>query len=164
MVPDDFISTKVVLSKRASKEKMIAAFFCESGCIVVLHLEDCKPFNGLWCITICLPEVIPDINNLKKKIPKHRVIFHQDNTSSYTVLLTMEVEAWKSRTDDPYSLHLEHNDNFFFPFMSLKSAINFLRALMKAQKVIDTKFWQCHFLLGIIVFKILCLIAKVYQC
>lgn len=79
-----------------------------------------KTVNSEWYTTICLPEVISEI---RKKIPKRRIILHHDNASSHTSAHTtayLAGEKIELMGHAPYSPDLAPNDFFLFPQIKTK--------------------------------------------
>ena len=74
--------TKLRRSSSVGK-KMVATFFCRSGHVVTVPLQDRRTVTAEWYSTVCLPKVVEKMKELRSR---SRLLFHHDIASSYTAL------------------------------------------------------------------------------
>ncbi|XP_076220821.1 uncharacterized protein LOC143174228, partial [Nomia melanderi] len=65
---------------RSTSKQIVVYFFCKTGHVATVALEDRRTVNSDWYTTICLPEVFGEI---RKKNRRRRIILQHDNASLY---------------------------------------------------------------------------------
>ena len=97
---------------------MVAAFFCKTGPVVMIPLEDRRTVNADWYINQCLPKAFDAWRFRCPKTGIRGLLLHHDNASAHTAAATLDFLTQNSVqlvSRPPYSPDLAACDFFLFP-------------------------------------------------
>ncbi|KAI6652366.1 Histone-lysine N-methyltransferase SETMAR-like [Oopsacas minuta] len=108
---------------RSVGKKMVAAFFCKTGPVAIIPLEDRRTVNADWYINNCLPKAFEALSSRRPKTGVRGLLLHHDNASAHTAAKTLDFLAENSVqlvSHPPYSPDLAPCDFFLFPTINEK--------------------------------------------
>lgn len=103
---------------RSSQKQMIASFFCKTGHIATVVLEDQKTVNSEWYVSVCVPTVLSAWRDKRPKSGIRHLLWHHDNASAHTSARTLDFfnsENVHILPHPPYSPDLAPCDFYLFP-------------------------------------------------
>lgn len=121
--PNGVAPTKCRRSRSGAKV-MICTFFCRSGHLVTVPLEEQRTVNAEWYVSVCLPKVLRSIQEKRPKTGLRGIFLHQDNASAHIAQKTtqyFETNKVNLLSHPPYSPDLAPCDYFLFP--KIKAAL-----------------------------------------
>ena len=101
---------------------MVAAFFCNTGPVAIVPLEDRRTVNADWYINNCLPKAFEAWSSRRPKAGI-RGLLHHDNASVHTAAKTLDFldeNSVELESHPPYSPDLAPCDFFLFPTIKEK--------------------------------------------
>ena len=108
----------VKVRQSRSVGKMVAAFFCKTGPVAIIPLEDRRTVNADWYINCCLHKAIEAWSSRRSNTGIRGLLLHHDNASAHTAAKTLDFLAEDSVqlvSHPPYSPDLAPCDFFLFP-------------------------------------------------
>ena len=121
--PGENPPTKVKRSRSIGK-KMICSFFCTSGHIATVPLEDQRTVTANWYVTKCLPKAFDALRREWPKTGLRGVLHHHNNASAHhaheTTMFLVELGV-QTLSHPAYSPYLALCD--FFIFLKTKDKI-----------------------------------------
>ncbi|XP_061705471.1 histone-lysine N-methyltransferase SETMAR-like [Cydia pomonella] len=103
---------------RSTQKQMIASFFCKTGHIATIVLEDQRTVNSEWYVTVCAPRVLSAWCDKRPKSGTQHLLWHHDNAAPHTSARTLDYFSSKNVTilpHPPYSPDLAPCDFYLFP-------------------------------------------------
>ncbi|KAI6658811.1 Histone-lysine N-methyltransferase SETMAR-like [Oopsacas minuta] len=121
-------STVKVRRARSVGKKMVAPFFCKTGPVAIILLEDRRAVNADWYINNCLPKAFDAWSSRRPKTGIRGLLLHHDNAFAHTAAKTLDFLAENSIqlvSHPPYSPDLVPCD--FFLLLTIKDKIRGIR-------------------------------------
>ncbi|KAI6648260.1 Transposase [Oopsacas minuta] len=89
---------------RSIGKKMVTAFFCKTGPVAIIPLEDRRTVNAGWYINNCLPKAFEAWSSRHPKTGIRGLLLHHDNASAHTAAKTLDFLA--ETRSSWYRIHL----------------------------------------------------------
>lgn len=131
---------------------MVATFFCKSGHLVTVPLQQKRTVTAQWYTEECLPKVLQAWSKKRPNDKLQHFLLHHDNAPAHTAIRTVDFLASKGARllpHPPYSPDLAPADFFLFGYVKeslrgqqFSSAERALEAYEDAIRAIKRETWN----------------------
>ncbi len=131
---------------------MVATFFCKSGHLVTVPLQQKRTVTAQWYTEECLPKVLQAWSKKRPNDKLQHFLLHHDNAPAHTAIRTVDFLASKGARllpHPPYSPEFAPADFFLFGYVKeslrgqqFSSAERALEAYEDAIRAIKRETWN----------------------